>query len=231
MDCDVAREALSARIDGEPEPVPSARVDEHVRSCPSCTAWYTTAREQAVQLRSLAGAGSVAPVPGDRAVRRFGAAGLLSGSRRYGLRAGLALLGLIQIWLAVAQAAGMDFGLVAAHHGAATGAHLLNESTAWCAALGIATVAAAFLPPIAAGLACVLVAYVGLLGCYVVADAVAGQVTTIRIASHLPVAAAAVLAVLVWHASRRDDPPPRLPAALDDRPPQVRSVHRDDSAA
>ena len=40
MRCAVAREALSARIDGERETVPSARVDEHVAGCVDCTQWY-----------------------------------------------------------------------------------------------------------------------------------------------------------------------------------------------
>lgn len=196
MDCTVAREALSARIDGEREPVPSMRVDEHVQTCPGCAAWYATAQQQAAGLRELA----VGP---DIAVPHAGVTPL-RWVRRYGLRAALGCSGLVQIWLAVAQAAGMNFGLVATHHhDAATGAHLLNESTAWSAALGLVAVAAAFLPALASGLAAVLVAYVGLLSCYVIADTVAGQVTTVRVASHLPVAAAAVLAVLVWLSGRR----------------------------
>lgn len=222
VDCDVAREALSARIDGEREPVPSARVDEHVRSCRRCAAWYTRACEQAAQLRGLAGNGGAQPMnPGARRRRGVG---------RYGLQAALALAGVLQIALAAVQAVGVDFGMVAAHHGAATGAHLLNESTAWCAALGLVTVAAAWRPALAVGLASVLVTYVALLSGYVIADAVAGQVTTLRIASHVPVAAAAVLAVLVWHSHRRGHPPPRVQDARDERtwPPRLRGVPRDE---
>ncbi|MGV9668988.1 MULTISPECIES: zf-HC2 domain-containing protein [Gordonia] len=37
MRCEVAREALSARTDGERETVPSVRVDEHVAGCADCT--------------------------------------------------------------------------------------------------------------------------------------------------------------------------------------------------
>lgn len=238
----MAREALSARIDGEREPVPSARVDEHVRRCPRCATWYTSARDQAVELRRLAGVVAGAPpAPTGVGADRAGAvARLVSGCRRYGLQGALALAGVVQVGLAVVQATGVDFGLVAAHHGAATGAHLLNESTAWCAALGIVTVAAALRPSVAAGLAGVLVAYVGLLSCYVITDAVAGQVTTMRIVSHVPVAAAAVLAVLVWHTTRRGDPPPQVGGVGVDQPwtPRVRGLQRgeqlrssDDSAA
>lgn len=44
MRCEVARESLSARIDGERESVPAARVDEHLAHCPGCERWYATAR-------------------------------------------------------------------------------------------------------------------------------------------------------------------------------------------
>lgn len=235
----MAREALSARIDGEREPVPSARVDEHIRSCRWCAGWYERAREQAVVLRSLAGAETTSLL--ESATPHVGAgARLLGWCRQYGLRAALALAGLIQLAVAVVQAAGVDFGVVAAHRGAATGAHLLNESTAWCGALGIVTVAAALRPAVTAGLAGVLVAYVGLLSCYVIADAIAGQVTAIRIVSHAPVVAAAVLAVLAWRTYHRRRPPPRMHGAAGDRaePVRLRGLQpgetgwpRDDSAA
>ncbi len=39
MRCEVAREAMSARLDGERENVPSARVDEHLAGCAACTAY------------------------------------------------------------------------------------------------------------------------------------------------------------------------------------------------
>lgn len=40
MDCDTCREALSARIDGEAEPVAP---DEHLHSCASCQEWHAAA--------------------------------------------------------------------------------------------------------------------------------------------------------------------------------------------
>ncbi len=36
MDCEVCREALSARLDGEAEPASPAAVDEHLSRCPAC---------------------------------------------------------------------------------------------------------------------------------------------------------------------------------------------------
>ncbi|GAA1479852.1 hypothetical protein GCM10009624_02920 [Gordonia sinesedis] len=44
MRCEVAREALSARLDGEREAVPASRVDEHLATCPECAAWCAAAR-------------------------------------------------------------------------------------------------------------------------------------------------------------------------------------------
>jgi predicted anti-sigma-YlaC factor YlaD len=40
VDCDTCREALSARLDGEPEP---ASPDEHLNSCRECQDWEAAA--------------------------------------------------------------------------------------------------------------------------------------------------------------------------------------------
>ncbi|SBS71360.1 conserved membrane hypothetical protein [uncultured Mycobacterium sp.] len=206
MDCDVAQEALSARIDGEREPVPTARVDEHLATCPDCRTWYAQAVEQTQQLRRLAGRSQVAAVAtaNDRpAVSRT--------PRR--LRWTLALVGLLQVGLAIAQAAGANVGTSAAAHHAMMGGHLLNESTAWSAALGAIMVASAARPAAAAGLAGVLSVFTAILTAYVVSDAVAGAVSLDRILSHLPVLAGTVLALLVWRNARTSGPEPRSDAA------------------
>ena len=49
--CDVAREALSARLDGERPQVLAQQVDAHLESCRGCRAWLIGA---AVQTRRLA---------------------------------------------------------------------------------------------------------------------------------------------------------------------------------
>ncbi|WP_445169700.1 zf-HC2 domain-containing protein [Mycolicibacterium sp. Dal123E01] len=210
MDCDVAQEALSARIDGEREPVPAARVDEHLTTCDSCRAWYAHAVEQTQQLRRLAGRSQVAAVaaPSERpvpAARQWPAAST-------GLRAALGLVGVMQVGLAGAQAFGVNVGTSAAAHHAMMGGHLLNESTAWSAALGVIMVVAAARPTAAAGLAGVLSVFTAILTGYVVSDAVAGAVTLDRILSHLPVLAGTVLALLVWRNSRSSGPQPRSDA-------------------
>jgi predicted anti-sigma-YlaC factor YlaD len=210
VECQVAREALSARLDGEREPVPSARVDEHLQSCPACRAWYDEARRLNALVGTLidseparrlqAGAEDAAATPPARG--------------RRALRWALGVAGAVQLALALGQAFGLDFGMVSgAHHGGATAAHLLNESTAWSAATGAVAIAAAVRPRLAPGLACVLAIYVALLTYYVIIDDVIGQVTVARIVSHLPVALAAVFALLVWRRPEARgtsaDPPPR----------------------
>ena len=47
MECDVAREALSARLDGERQHVPAGRVDAHLESCADCRTWLAEAAELA----------------------------------------------------------------------------------------------------------------------------------------------------------------------------------------
>jgi predicted anti-sigma-YlaC factor YlaD len=213
VDCDVAQEALSARIDGEREPVPAVRVDEHLATCEDCRTWYVQAVEQTQQLRRLAGRSQVAAVAAasdrpalSRAPRRLP-------STSTWLRWTLALVGLMQVGLAVAQAAGVNVGTSAAAHYAMMGGHLLNESTAWSAALGVIMVVAAARPATAAGLAGVLSVFTAILTAYVVSDAVAGAVSLDRILSHLPVLAGTVLALLVWRDARTSGPEPRSDAA------------------
>lgn len=238
VDCDVAREALSARLDGEREPVPSARVDEHVASCPHCRAWYADTRAWTLRFRSLTGRSGpnlTSAVPGSpqRGGRR------IDWLRIPWERSALVFVGVVQIAIAVAQACGADFGMVAGHHGTMTGAHLLNESTAWSFALGAAMVVAGIWPVAAAGLTCVLAVFTVVLSCYVAGDGFSGQVTGVRLLSHLPVVAATVLAFLVWRSGGPGDTSSRSrqgetgTTAPDDATPGRRGHLRaaDDSAA
>ncbi|WP_099249957.1 zf-HC2 domain-containing protein [Mycobacterium sp. shizuoka-1] len=212
MDCTVAQEALSARIDGEREPVPAARVDEHLATCAACGDWYAQAVEQTQLLRRLAGRSQVAAVaaPGERPAASR-ASRRLPASATW-LRWTLGLVGLIQLGLAIAQAAGAGIGTAAPGHHAMMGGHLLNESTAWSAALGVVMIVAAARPAAAAGLAGVLAVFTAILTGYVVSDAASGAVGLDRILSHLPVLAGTVLALLVWRDARTPGPAPRSDA-------------------
>ena len=131
-------------------------------------------------------------------------------------RIGLGAVGVVQVALALAQAATGDLGV---GHG---GGHLLNESTAWSVALGVMMIGAALGPAAAAGLAGVLAVFSVALTGYVVADAVGGAVSGMRMLSHLPVLAGTVLAVLVWRGARRPSGPPAAatPVLADVVPPE-----------
>ncbi|EHI14141.1 zf-HC2 domain-containing protein [Mycolicibacterium thermoresistibile] len=208
MDCHVAREALSARIDNEQEPVPPARVDEHLESCQACAAWYLLVSRQAAEIRRLAGATrsaiGLAPAPRNR--RRLPRIPVLTRPVRVPWpRWALGVVGVLQLALGVAQATGTNFGMLAhhgTHHGAHQGVHLLNESTAWSLALGAVMIAAAVRPVAATGLAGVSTVFTVALTVYVIADWLAGLVTPARVLSHLPVVLGTVLALLVWRAQR-----------------------------
>lgn len=47
----MARESLSARLDGEAGEVPAARLDEHLAQCPACRRWSAEAAELARRTR------------------------------------------------------------------------------------------------------------------------------------------------------------------------------------
>lgn len=200
MPCEVAREALSARIDGEREPVPAARVDEHLAGCATCRQWRAAAVEQTQLLRRLAGVSQLAAVR-PLAQEPTGPRWWSSVSWQ---RWALGAVGVTQLALAIAQGVGAHLGLPHSM----MGGHVLNESTAWSAALGVVMVVAAIRPVVAGGLAWVLGAFTAVLSVYVVIDAVACRVTLDRILTHLPLVAGVVLAWFVW---RSDHPGGQYP--------------------
>lgn len=209
MDCEVAREALSARIDGEREPVPGRRVDEHLDTCDECRQWYYRARAATSLLRDLAGQSRppMSAVADEPTVSRRGPSRPAALRWRWALGA----VGALQMLLAIAQAAGLAVGVPAAlhaPHAPMMSAHLLNESTAWSVALGAAMIVAAVRPAAAAGLSAVMVVFTLVLGAYVVLDAMSTAVTPLRILSHLPVIAGTVLTVVVWRRADRPGPGP-----------------------
>jgi predicted anti-sigma-YlaC factor YlaD len=211
VDCEVAREALSARLDGEREPVPSARVDEHLVVCVECRAWRDQVASQVHDLRRLAHSRPVITPLGP-----FGM-GRLASPRRPRMawpRWALLCVGVAQIVLAAVQGIGLSVGLTH-DHAMSVGDHLLNESTAWSVALGVVMVGAALWPGAAAGLAGVLTVFAGVLTVYVVVDAVSGAVTAERILTHLPVVVGAVLAIMVWRSTSAPNPTLREVAETD----------------
>ncbi|ORB87156.1 RNA polymerase subunit sigma-70 [Mycobacterium kansasii] len=203
MRCDVAREELSARLDGERPQMLAQQVDAHLESCRRCRAWLIGAAAQSRRFaavdarrgpdlaeRILASAG-VAPAP------RFRRWLHIVGPRHW--QWCLIGVGVFQIALAAAQISGIDFGIMPRHQPGAMmhGQHLLHESTAWLLALGLAMIVAAVWSSAALGVAAIAGTYsLALLG-YVAVDAWRGEVTAARIASHVPVLAGTVFALLV----------------------------------
>ena len=201
MRCEVVREALSARLDGERPQVLAQQVDAHLESCRGCRAWLIGA---AVQTRRLA---AIEPGLGpdlvDKIMASIGEQSTpyhrwMRWLRSHYLRCGLIGVGLFQVAIAAAQISGIDFGMVSEHaHGAMSGEHLMHESTAWLLALGLATVAAGIWPVVAIGVAAITAVYTVALVGYEVVDALAGEDTPARIASHMPVLLGLVFTLLV----------------------------------
>lgn len=209
--CEVAREALSARLDGEREPVPAARVDEHLGECAACREWFDEVSDQARDLHRLIVSRPVIAPLAPLAVGRVPT----HRPRLTWQRWALLCIGFAQIALATVQGFGFSLGLTH-EHGMGSGSHLLNESTAFSIALGAVMVVAALWPSAAAGLAGVLTVFVAVLAVYVVADALSGTVTSIRILTHVPLVMGAGLAVMVWRANTTPRPAPEGSAAEPD---------------
>lgn len=204
MDCAIAREALSARIDGEREPVPTAQVDEHLSGCAPCRDWQAAAIKQTQSLRRLAGRSQVAVVrpPAEHPDR-------LEAVARAWPRWSLGAVGVTQVALAVTQSLGAGLGIAAS-------GHILNETTAWSAALGVVMIVTALRPVLAGGLTWVLAAFTVLLAVYEFDDAIGGQVGLGRAITHLPVMAGTLLAFLVWRRDRSTGGPAPDRTALAD---------------
>jgi RNA polymerase sigma-70 factor (ECF subfamily) len=215
MRCDVVREALSARLDGERPEVLAQQVDAHLESCRGCRTWLIGAAAQTRRFASIEpGDGPdlvdriMASIDDDSAARH----GWMRAVRSRYARWGLIAVGAFQVGIAAAQIGGISFGMVSHHmHGAMSGEHLLHESTAWLLALGVAMIAAGIWPVMAIGVAAISGAYSLALMGYVAADALDGQVTATRVASHVPLLLGLVFAVLVArdrtgaHRSRNSD--------------------------
>jgi predicted anti-sigma-YlaC factor YlaD len=216
VECEIAREALSARMDGEHEPVPARRVDEHLAACSECREWQDQMTSQMQLLRGLITSDRTRMSAVADTVAQPAAAALPSSHAGIDwVRGGLAAVGVIQIVLAVLQAVGVSIGV---HVGHSMGGHVVNESTAWSVALGVAMLVAAARPAAAMGLAVVGGVFTLVLAGYVVADGLTGAVGAVRMLSHLPALAGVVLTVLVWRRHTLEPPRPDRDAAptLDD---------------
>lgn len=170
---------MSARLDGEPEPVPAAWTDQHLAGCADCRDWQRRAEEQARALRVR----SAPPVP-DLTARVLDAA-WPSGSARPApqrrWRVALVAVAAVQVALGVAQLAGWHAGMLT---GGGMSRHLFDETTAWNLALGVGMAWVAWRSRAALGLLPVFGGFLLALTGFCVRDTIAGEVTGVRLAEH-----------------------------------------------
>jgi predicted anti-sigma-YlaC factor YlaD len=187
MDCDRAREAISARIDDEDSGVPDAVLAAHLSGCADCRAWEQ--RAHVVTRRARLGSAFLdhdlttlvlAKVPPPPARRLPGIA----------QRAGLVVIAVAQLAVTVPL---LVFG-----HDHDAGMHAAHELGSFDLALAIAFCVGAIRPALSAGLAwpC-CIASGGLVGTAVL-DLIGGQTFGADEAQHLVALAGALL--LLWQA-------------------------------
>jgi predicted anti-sigma-YlaC factor YlaD len=187
MECDRAREAISARIDGEDPGVPGEALEAHLAGCAACRNWQQ--RAHVVTRRARLGGpfldrdltgqvlAAISPAPARRRLR-------------LAVRAALLAVALGQLAITVP--------LLILGHDHDAGAHAAHELGSFDLALAIAFVVGAIRPPLSAGLAWPCgIAAAGLVGTAIV-DLIGGQTIGADEAQHLIAAAGAAL--LVWQA-------------------------------
>jgi predicted anti-sigma-YlaC factor YlaD len=185
MECDRAREAISARIDGEDPGVPDGALDAHLAGCAACRDWQQRAHVMTRRARlggtfldrDLTGRvlAAIPPVPARRRLR-------------LALRGALLAAALGQLAVTVP--------LLILGHDHDAGTHAAHELGSFDLALAIAFAVGAIRPALSAGLAWTCgIAAAGLAGT-AIADLIGGQTLGADEAQHLIAVAGAVL--LIW---------------------------------
>ncbi len=206
MKCDRFREAVSARLDGEPLGLAATALDGHLASCPDCARWADEAA-QATRLIRL----DVRPVPdlSEQITALVALPARRVARRRRWLRVALLVAGLAQVALGLPAVLGDSIGMVMS-------AHAAHEAAAWNLAIGAAFAAVALVPRRAAGLIPLLVTFLVVLGALSVRDIASGAVGVGRVATHGVALLGLLLLVLLdraeralppghWRAVRRGD--------------------------
>jgi predicted anti-sigma-YlaC factor YlaD len=200
VECTIYREAISARLDGETPPLPEQELESHLAQCVACRAWQRDAAELTRALRVR----SVESIP-DLTRSVLQAAAPLRRARQWP-RVLLGCIGLAQIALGAAQAAGMgqhdpDMG------GSMTG-HLFNESTSWNLALGLGFLWAAWRMNASSGLLPVLSGFLAVLTGFSINDLAHGAVSVNRLATHGLLVLGLIALVIVRRDHTRQHPRP-----------------------
>jgi predicted anti-sigma-YlaC factor YlaD len=183
--CDRFREALSARLDGEPLGMSAPTLQAHLARCPDCSAWAAAAERvtrrarlgtlDVPDLTAAITAGLI--LPAARVARR-----------RTLLRAALLVTGAAQLVIGIPALLGDSIGMAMA-------VHATHEAAAWNLAIGAAFLAAVAVPRRASGLVPLLATFIGVLAVLSVRDVAAGDVSVARLSTHLAVVIGLVLLI------------------------------------
>jgi predicted anti-sigma-YlaC factor YlaD len=187
MDCDSAREAISARIDDEDAGVPGAALAAHLSGCAACRAWEQ--RAHGVTRRARLGG---AFLDHDLSAQVLAAVSPAPARRLRGVAQRAALIAVAVTQLAI------TVPLLVLGHDHDAGAHAAHELGSFSLALAIAFCVGAIRPALTAGLAwpC-CIASGGLAGTSIL-DLLDGQALGTDEARHLIALAGALL--LLWQA-------------------------------
>ncbi|WP_327003994.1 zf-HC2 domain-containing protein [Dactylosporangium sp. NBC_01737] len=227
--CEAFREALSARLDGEAEPIDAALTDAHLLRCAGCRTWHADAASATRLFRvhqvpaqpagsddllAALDAHGVLPAAEVPPTRRFAGAlrSRFAGRRALvvGLRVLLGGFGAAQFVLGIAQVT--NAATATELHGNGSG-HLWHESAAWNVAIGAGFGWIASRRGRPAGALPMLTAFVALLALLSVNDVLAGRVETARLLSHgFVLAGYAIVVALTRPALDPGRPPSRLPS-------------------
>src|SRR4051812_9317007 len=148
MPCPSVREAISARLDGEPLGMSAAELDDHLAGCAACARWAEAAAGVTRRARLAA-----APEVPDLTAAVLGALPRELPGAAAAARARLADAGLrlFLVVVAVAQA-GMAWPELVSGVGAMSApVHMAHETGAWNLAVAAAFAAVAAVPRLAAG--------------------------------------------------------------------------------
>lgn len=205
--CERYREALSARLDGEQEPVPPAGTDAHLAGCADCRRWLDDAAT-VTRLARTRPAGALVDVT---AAALAAAPGHGRARLALTLRTALGLLGVVQLGLGLWQvtAPPVDHLL---HGTGASPAHLWHETAAWNIAIGAGFVWVAARRSRAVGMLPILTVFIGALVLLSAADMLAGRVEPVRLASHGVVLLGYAIALALTRAPLDLTPPERRAA-------------------
>jgi predicted anti-sigma-YlaC factor YlaD len=200
--CDTYREALSARLDGEPPGLPEHEVDGHLAGCPACRAWLESAAEVTRRARLVL----APPVPDVTAavLARLPAAPARRRWTRWvdpALRVALLAVGVGQLVVGLPALAG---GSAPMTDPMSAPVHLAHETGAWNVGLAMSFLVVAALPRLAAGALPFLLSFTAVLTWVTVGDLNAGHVHAGRAVAHVVLLLGALLVTVLAVRGRAD---------------------------